>query len=92
LAFALLALERINRTASLRFEWHSTLIVHAILHLSRLVVHHLDPIRYLSGKLHELLVCWVLVHIVVTILGILELDYETVGGISLAFVSGLEVY
>jgi hypothetical protein len=73
------------------WQWHLTLVVHATLHLSRLVVHHLDPVRYLSGKLYKLLVCWVLVHIIVTILGILEFDNEAVGGVSLHFVSDLEV-
>lgn len=53
------------------------------LHLPRLIVHHLDPIRYFSGKLHELLVRWILVHVVVAILGILKLDDETVGRVAL---------
>jgi hypothetical protein len=45
-------------------------------HLSRLIVKDLDTIRYLSGKLYEILVGRVFVYVVVAVLFVLKLDYE----------------
>jgi hypothetical protein len=47
-----------------------------LLHLSGLVVHHLYTIGHTSCELDELLMSRVLVHIVVSVFGILELYHE----------------
>jgi hypothetical protein len=48
------------------------------LHLPGLIVEYCDTIRDFPSKLDKLLVRWVLVQIVVTVFGVLELDYEAV--------------
>jgi len=56
---------------------HSLLTLH--LHLPWLVVEDFHAIRHLSSKLYKLLMGRVFVYIVVAVLFILKLDYETMG-------------
>ena len=53
------------------------------LHPPWLIIKDLDAIRHSSGELDEFLVRGIFVHVVVAVLFIVKLDYETVGRIAL---------
>ena len=52
------------------------------LHPPWLIIKDLDAIRHSSGELDEFLVRGIFVHVVVAVLFIVKLDYETVGRIA----------
>jgi hypothetical protein len=54
-----------------------------MLHPARLVVHNFDPTSYLPSVLYKRLVRGVLVHVVVAVFCILELNDEAVGEVTL---------
>lgn len=56
---------------------------HDILHPPWLIIKDLDAIRHSSSELDEFLVRGIFVHVVVAVLFIVKLDYETVGRIAL---------
>jgi len=60
---------------------HSLLTLH--LHLPWLVIEDFHAIRHLSSQLHKLLMGRVFVYVVVTVLFVLKLHYETVGRVAL---------
>jgi hypothetical protein len=77
------------------YTWHNWIIIITecsalatsfstrYLHPLWLIIKDLDAIRHSSNKLDEFLVSGILVHIVVAVLFIVKLDYETVGRIAL---------
>lgn len=67
---------------------HTLLTLH--LHLPWLVVEDFDTIRHLSSKLYEILMGRVSVYVVVAVLFVLKLNYETMSRVTLSMSAGVE--